>query len=103
MWQSQKPVLQMETGLAFPVFSAVSNASGRCEGKGGHVKDHLGKSTEKEGSQEKFDLYVYPYVHHGVVRLIRKSIILKKHLGIESNILSFHPRFQKQMKRFSIL
>lgn len=79
----------METGLASPVFSPVNNTSGRCEGKGGSVKNYLGKSTDKEGSQEKSDLYFHPYVHNGVVRLLCESMILK-HLGVENNILSFH-------------
>lgn len=42
----------METGLAIRVFSPVRNDSGKCEGNGS-VEDYLGKSTEKEGSQEE--------------------------------------------------
>lgn len=46
MWQDQGP------GLAIPVSSSVSEASGSCE-RGGVVEDYLGKSAEKEGSPEK--------------------------------------------------
>lgn len=58
----------------------MSNASGKCEGKG-RVEDTLGKLTEKEESQEKNDLYFYPSVHYGIFRLTTKSIILKKYLA----------------------
>ena len=62
MWQDQGP------GLAIPVSSSVSEASGSCEGEG-VVEDYLGKSTEKEGSPEKkTDLYLHLYVRCGAVR-----------------------------------
>lgn len=45
----------------------------------------------RKAARKKIDLYFYLYVCYGIVRLISKSIILRKHL--QKNILSFQPRF----------
>lgn len=79
--------------LALLVFSPVSNASGECEGKES-VGDYLGKQLKRKAARKKIDLYFYLYVRYGIVRLISKSVILRKYLGVvEKNLLSLQPRF----------
>lgn len=60
--KAKDPVHKWKTGFVIPVFSTLGNASGKCEGKG-NVQDYLGKSTNKEGSQEKKEIGSFIHVH----------------------------------------